>query len=524
MKKICSNVVLMMSFGIATVASAEIVNGGSRDIFNEGERCGYLTVVTSESSVEFKALNLSSIPVFTFFPAELSTVSGVVTLVKQPRSSHIAIKAKDWGIPNADISGADCVSNNSSDLTGALAACFPSIKNGDYVYIKVQRENRELVLEKASPEDSRCQGQASKMEDVEIVADLTYTDLPDHSQIGWEDFDKVGSKAANYAELLKAMGDVVVRPGFAIPFYYYNQFLEQNPIIKAEIQAILTDAKLNQPEESLYRSARLEALQAMIMSSTHKIDKEFLDKVYAKVETYRTADGLPRNLKFRSSTNAEDLPNFSGAGLYTSKSYKPLNKKGKERDQADKMERLEEAIKTVWASIWNRRAYDERQLYGIDHSEVYMGIQVNLSFTDEQASGVVITKNIADEKGDLAGVYIEAQRGDEHSVENPAEGVLPERRAVVPNAQGQPEIIKIGNSTVDIDTLTILPHESDVPVLTDAHTLDIYNLSLKAEKYFKPLLGAENDLFALDIEFKVEKDDDGTYIVMFKQARPYIIK
>lgn len=522
MKKWCALSLVVAVF--SSSAYAEVVSGGRRDIFNEGERCGYLTVVTSESSTEFKALNLSSIPVFTFFPAELSTVSGVVTLVKQPRSSHIAIKAKDWGIPNADISGADCVMNNSSDLVGALSACFPSVQDGDFVYIKVQREDRELVIEKTTPADARCTGSGKVMDKVEITADLSFNKIVDHADIGWQDFDKVGSKAANYAELLKAMGQDVVLPGFAIPFYYYNQFLEQNPKIKDEISSILNDARLNQPEEALYRSERLEALQAMIMSPEYKIDAQTLEMILAKTETFRSSKGVLRNLKFRSSTNAEDLPNFSGAGLYTSKSYKPNNKEGKERKKDKKLERLEEAIKTVWASIWNRRAYDERQLYGIDHAEVYMGIQVNPSFTDEEASGVVITKNIADENGNLAGVYIEAQRGDEHSVENPTEGVLPERRSVVLNKSGELEIIRIGNSTVDVDALTILPQESDVAVLSDEHIIDLYNLSLKAEAYFKPLLGEDNADFALDIEFKVDKTDDGRSVVLFKQARPYILK
>lgn len=517
---------LIVTGWASSLALADVVSGGSRDIFNEGERCGYLTVVTSENSTEFKALNLSSIPVFTFFPAELSTVSGVVTLVKQPRNSHIAIKAKDWSIPNADISGADCVSQNGGDLVNALNVCFPTLKDGDYVYIQVQRENRELTLEKTTPQDKRCNVKAAQMEEVKIVADLNYNKLPDHAEIGWQDHDKVGSKAANYAELMKAMntgGKEVVRPGFAIPFYYYNQFLDQNPKIKNEIASILADQKLNTAEEALYRSTRLEALQEMIMSEEAVMDAGFLKAVLAKAETYKDKKGVPRNLKFRSSTNAEDLPNFSGAGLYTSKSYKPINKSNKERKEDAKLEELTEAIKTVWASIWNRRAYDERQLYGINHAEVYMGIQVNLSYTSEDAGGVIITKNIENASGVLDGIYVEAQRGDEYSVENPAEGVLPERRALLMK-NGTLEIERIGNSTVDVDGLTILSAESPVAVLTDEQLEDIYNLSLQAENYFKPLLGKDNDLFALDIEFKVDKDLDGNVVVFFKQARPYIIR
>ena len=50
----------------------------------------------------------------------------------------------------------------------------------------------------------------------------------------------------------------------------------------------------------------------------------------------------------RSSTNAEDLPGFNGAGLYDT----VANVRGKAA--------LGEAVKQVWASLWNLRAVEER--------------------------------------------------------------------------------------------------------------------------------------------------------------------
>lgn len=510
---------------VSTVyASAVEITGGRRDKFNDGERCGELSIITDEHSEKFEALNIASIPVFTFFPAELSTVAGVITMVKQPRVSHIALKAKDWQIPNADISGAACVQENSDDLLSAFTKCFPEIKDGDFVYIKAQRDGRVLTLEKTDATDPRCPSLVTQIGEVSIVSDLTFSTVADHSELGWEDFDKVGSKAANYAELLKAMnagGEEVVRPGFAIPFYYYNQFITENLNLKTAIEALLADEKVNNPLEALYRGEKLSALQELIMSDEVKIDESFLLKILERAETYVDSKGLPRRLKFRSSTNAEDLPNFSGAGLYDSKSYKPTSK-GKEKPAQEKLESLTKAVKTVWSSIWNKRAYDERALYGIDHSEVYMGIQVNLAFPDELASGVVVTKNIIDLKGQ-DGVYIEAQRGDEYSVENPAPGVIPERNLVLLNENNEITIDRIGNSTVDVDGLTILSEESTEAVLTDADVQRVTSLALVAETYFENLLGEAGREFALDIEFKVDRDLQGNRTVYFKQARPYLI-
>ena len=50
-----------------------------------------------------------------------------------------------------------------------------------------------------------------------------------------------------------------------------------------------------------------------------------------------------RSIRCRSSTNNEDLPGFSGAGLYDSTTHHPLEG------------HLSKSIKQVYASLWNFR-------------------------------------------------------------------------------------------------------------------------------------------------------------------------
>ena len=64
----------------------------------------------------------------------------------------------------------------------------------------------------------------------------------------------------------------------------------------------------------------------------------------------------------RSSSNSEDLPNFSGAGLYTT----VPNVRGDNE--------VIEAIKTVWASLWNFEAYEFRERANVDHSKIFMAV------------------------------------------------------------------------------------------------------------------------------------------------------
>ena len=58
-----------------------------------------------------------------------------------------------------------------------------------------------------------------------------------------------------------------------------------------------------------------------------------------------------QSLRYRSSTNNEDLPGFNGAGLYDSKTQDPDET---EEDGIDK------SLKQVFASLWTFRAFTER--------------------------------------------------------------------------------------------------------------------------------------------------------------------
>src|SRR5262249_41693734 len=104
-----------------------------------------------------------------------------------------------------------------------------------------------------------------------------------------------------------------------------------------------------------------------------------------------------KGLFVRSSSNSEDLPNFSGAGLYTT----VPNVKGDHQ--------LIEAIKTVWASLWNFEAYEARERASVDHLKIFMAVLIQEGI-DSESSGVMITADPfdADNKG---AIYVSAKRG-----------------------------------------------------------------------------------------------------------------
>jgi len=70
----------------------------------------------------------------------------------------------------------------------------------------------------------------------------------------------------------------------------------------------------------------------------------------------------------RTSTNAEGLPQAPGlgAGMYKTVPHLVWGMGAQQR--------LWDAIKTCWASLWSEAAYRERQAYGVDQTQVYPAV------------------------------------------------------------------------------------------------------------------------------------------------------
>ena len=68
-----------------------------------------------------------------------------------------------------------------------------------------------------------------------------------------------------------------------------------------------------------------------------------------------------------------------------------------------------EAIKTVWASVWNYEAYEARESFGMSHFAVYPAVLVQKGI-DADSAGVAITTDPFD-PADRGAVYVNAKRG-----------------------------------------------------------------------------------------------------------------
>jgi hypothetical protein len=245
----------------------------------------------------------------------------------------------------------------------------------------------------------------------------------------------------------------------------------------------------------MVRAAVLEQVRARILSTP--VDEALLSAVIAEVDQ-RFGD---KRVRFRSSSNTEDLPAFNGAGLYTSLSA-----------ELDDPEReVQDAIRVVWASLFSLRAYDEREVAYIDQRRVAMGILVHPAFLSERANSVAISRNLLDPtRADIH--YFNAQRG-EASVANPAPGVSTEQlvhRLFV--GGGSPEI------EIEYQSRSTFSPNAPVMTLPEINEASCYLGAI--HRHFQNLLdpNRENRWFAVDIELKRVGD---ARALLIKQARPY---
>ncbi len=171
-----------------------------------------------------------------------------------------------------------------------------------------------------------------------------------------------GGKGAQLAQL--ALFGLPVGDGCVIPVQAYHESMSE------ELRAAALRACVHEPSSQGSALARVrEAIlqQPLPASLTDALDKQINVKAWNAVA-----------LAVRSSAPAEDSAQASFAGIHQS----VLNVIGRSA--------LEEAIRTVWASLWTMQAVAYRERMGIPHSEASMAV-VLMPMVDAKASGVIFT-------------------------------------------------------------------------------------------------------------------------------------
>lgn len=408
-------------------------------------------------------------------PEFIPTVRGIIITELQTPLSHLVLLAKNRNIPvYVDTKVWDKQSVNN--LLGKKVELIT--KENSY---SLKASQKPIPAKKA-------------VKEIILKKDLSVTNLVDlETTTPLNIVNSIGSKATNLGLLKQIQKELksykTPEYAFAIPFYYFDQHIKDNHF-QDKINALYAI-----PKDSVkLLEKELKAFRKMVKNS--KVNPELLKKIEEKLNAQTDF----KNFRFRSSTNAEDMEGFNGAGLYDSKTA----------IIGDSEKTVEKAILDVWSSFWNFRAFQERDLFGINHESCAMGVLVHRSFPDEKANGVLVTRNLY--RNQYAGITVNVQLGEE-SVVKPEPGVTCDEFYCH-------NFNYLGSFVVDYRSTSSL--NSGKPILTETEIKKLFDISPVLERKLY-LLWQKRKMakrsYPLDIEFKYLGDEKQLYI---KQARAYM--
>ena len=195
---------------IPVVDDGIIFRDVSFSALNAGEGYGRLQVLEPDDRP-----NPRDIVLYETLPNELSRAAGIISTQPQTPLSHVNLRAKQDQIPNAFIR--DALDN--AEISSLV---------GQYAYYRVTENAFELRAATKAEVDAHYE--ASRPTATQTPSrDLSVIEITALSDIGFDDWDAFGVKAANVA-VLGTLGfpDGTVPDGFAVPFYFYDEFMKAN--------------------------------------------------------------------------------------------------------------------------------------------------------------------------------------------------------------------------------------------------------------------------------------------------------
>jgi pyruvate,water dikinase len=465
---------------------------------------------------------------------DLRLVAGLVTAGPQNLHSHVNLRLREKQIPNARLP--DVYQDQVVALLDGKLARLTVTETAVRLVPAQLAEAEAFWAQKRPPAQP-------------LRADLTETRLRGFADLRAGDALTVGRKAANLGELFHALPPGNRADGFGVPFAHYRDFMAASGL-QAQAMTFLADPRV--ATEVPFRRAGLQSLRRAIEAAP--VAAEVIERLAAAARQAfgPEFDRLPT--RFRSSSTAEDNELTSGAGLYDSARgcfaddsdgdqagpSRCLSVEERARLQAELDRRraqraalpasapapawLDEliddlesdltkertaarALKRVYASLWNERAFEEREYWGMDHRQAFMGVAVNPSFVLERLDSVAVTHLPAGADGPLY--------------------------RVVSQSEGQPVVRPPDPSTV-AETLTFRRTADDAvadrrltvpsslsplqPLWSDARLAELASLLFLVQDHFATTVYPQVAALSLDLEIKVTADDR----IVIKQARPYV--
>lgn len=332
------------------------------------------------------------------------------------------------------------------------------------------------------------------------------------NEAGMADVETVGGKNASLGEMISQLSQagIKVPGGFATTAQAFNDFLTQSGLkekIDAKLKALDVDNVVALAQTG-------QEIRGWIMAAEFQPE---LDAAISQAFADMAQDDIGIAVAVRSSATAEDLPDASFAGQQETF----LNIRG--------LDNIKQAIKEVFASLYNDRAISYRVHHQFEHSDVALSAGVQRMVRSETAaSGVMFTMDT--ESGFNHVVFITAAYGLGETVVQGA--VNPDEFYVYKPTlkQSVPAILRrtLGSKMIKmvyaegeaagetaantVQTLEVEPIARNRFCITDDEVQELARIALIIEEHYgRPM----------DIEWAKDGDDGQLYIV---QARPETVR
>jgi hypothetical protein len=477
---------------------------------NPGDARGRLVFVTASKLARHPYAS-DEILVTDALPLDLGHTAGVITEVAQPRLSHIDLRTRERGTPNAYVADArarwGALLGSRVELRVASSGVTVKALDGDDALVASDgRRASAPVFQPFSP----------PFEDVAPLA-IDLDGAPETTTVG-----RVGSKAAGFAHLRRLFGPNSYTPkAIALPSSAYFAFVRSTGLDELisltlkgrnRLPARELEARLTLVRATFEKAARLGLLErqawypALRQSLLNLRDATVVESIPGGGWDAQTAC-----FRFRSSSNAEDLLGFTGAGLYESFTgcLQPP------RGGPGRGDTVARAIARAWASLWGLKAFQERELRGIPHERVAMALLVHRNYPEAHVQGVAITPSRAE------GVLEVASAPGEASITNP-DGTFVGEEITAAFTNGCP-----AGALWSACPVSVFAREGkrSTPILQSQELVQLLREGARITEALSPSFpGASSASIRFDIEFKYLAPAVGQRErrLIIKQARPYV--
>ncbi|MEV6315400.1 PEP/pyruvate-binding domain-containing protein [Streptomyces sp. NPDC051776] len=445
---------------VPRILSHQLFGNRTRTPLNPGEAVGRLRYFRSPEEYREAASGLgwSDIVAMDCVPDDVPRVAGFINAAPITPLSHTNVLASGWGIPNAIV----------RDLAGLVE---PEDLDGAWVRYRVREDGISLTrlsspprLEAPSWHQQRVLLEPPLLEDAPALA-LHRLRRTDH--------DRYGTKAANLGELHHVLdsrtadltafygvprpprpdlyghlaarlgtpakaadtlrraaaefvaANVTAPEGVALPFSLQHRFLTSSPPIQQAIG-------------KLKMALELDAIELVDPLCLH-LQNLIRNTPMPQDVTRRIVEAFPAHLNpgsrlvVRSSSNAEDLPGFSAAGVYDSITA------------VSGTDELLDAVRRVWASLLTPRSVHLRRQAGISVDDTYMGVIIQ-QYTPATLGGVLVTCNPT-QREDFRNVYLNCAPD---SPEKVVEGAVLPLQYLYNTVEGGGRTVGLGSASEDL--------------------------------------------------------------------------